>query len=50
MGFSAINDPRILKILQVDQNLPSRSQIIMLEENLHNVLDEMKNENSNNDE
>lgn len=41
MGFSAINDPRIIRILEIDRSLESRNQIIMLEENLRLVLDEM---------
>lgn len=41
MGFESINDPRILQILNVDQSLESRNQIIMLEENLRTMLDLM---------
>ncbi|RAP50698.1 MAG: hypothetical protein BZ133_04880 [Methanosphaera sp. SHI613] len=38
MGFESINDYRIHDILNIDSNLPSRDQILALEENLHNVL------------
>ncbi len=44
MGFESIDDPRIIDILNIDLSLPSRDQILMLEENLKKVLDLTKEE------
>lgn len=39
MGFEAINDSRIMDMLNIDTSLSSRDQILMLEDNLKNLLD-----------
>ena len=41
MGFISLNDERIGDILNVDENLSSRDQIIQLRDNLSQVLKEM---------
>ena len=38
MGFEAINDDRIIELLDIDMDLNSRDQIILLEEKLHKLL------------
>ena len=38
MGFNAINDERIVSMLNVDTSLPSRDQILALKENLELLL------------
>ncbi len=38
MGFSSLNDERILNLLNIDPNLNSRDQILVLKENLHALL------------
>ena len=38
MGFSSLNDERIMNLLNIDQNLYSRDQILTLKENLYNLL------------
>lgn len=38
MGFEAINDERIISLLNIDSNLSSRDQILSLRENLENLL------------
>lgn len=38
MGFDAINDERILSLLDIDKNLSSRDQIITLKDNLNVLL------------
>ena len=38
MGFESINDYRIHDILNINPDLPSRDQILSLEDNLHRVL------------
>ena len=44
MGFESINDKRIVDILNIDTDLSSRDQIILLEENLYNLLSKENNE------
>lgn len=41
MGFNAINDIRIKEILNIDYDLPSKDQILALEQNLSRVLEDM---------
>ena len=38
MGFSSLNDERIINLLNIDPKLYSRDQILSLKENLHNLL------------
>jgi hypothetical protein len=38
MGFSSLNDERIMSLLNIDPNLYSRDQILALRENLHKLL------------
>lgn len=40
MGFKALNDERIINMINIDSNLCSRDQILVLKENLHKLLGE----------
>ena len=44
MGFDAINDSKIMDILDIDDSLTSRNQILQLRDNLRDMLEKM-NEN-----
>lgn len=38
MGFEALNDPRILSMLDIDRNAPSKNQVLELEQNMEYIL------------